>query len=50
MQVVAIDDDPLILHTLQMVLENDFGEVKVMDHPEQPQNPGDESPADQALA
>ncbi len=33
MQIVAIDDDPLIRHTLQMVLESDFGEVLTLDHP-----------------
>lgn len=33
MQIVAIDDDPLICHTLKMVLEEDFGEVLTLDHP-----------------
>ncbi|MEM8894589.1 MAG: sigma 54-interacting transcriptional regulator, partial [Bacteroidota bacterium] len=33
MQIVAIDDDQLIRHTLQMVLEGDFGEVITLDHP-----------------
>ena len=33
MQIVAIDDDPLICHTLSMVLEDEFGEILTLDHP-----------------
>lgn len=33
MQIVAIDDDPLICHTLKMVLEDEQGEVLTFDHP-----------------
>jgi two-component system response regulator HydG len=33
MQIVAIDDDPLICHTLSMVLEEEFGDVLTLDHP-----------------
>ncbi|MDW3193421.1 MAG: sigma-54 dependent transcriptional regulator [Cytophagales bacterium] len=27
MEILAVDDDPILLHTLQMVLEDDFGEI-----------------------
>lgn len=27
MEILAVDDDPILLHTIQMVLEDDFGEV-----------------------
>ncbi len=33
MQIVAIDDDPLICHTLKMVLEEEYGEILTLDHP-----------------
>ncbi|MEQ8713979.1 MAG: sigma-54 dependent transcriptional regulator [Cyclobacteriaceae bacterium] len=33
MQIVAIDDDPLICHTLKMVLEEEYGDVLTLDHP-----------------
>lgn len=33
MEIVAIDDDPLLLHTIKMVLEDDFGEVLTLTHP-----------------
>ncbi len=33
MEIVAIDDDPLLLHTIKMVLEEDFGEILTLSHP-----------------
>ena len=33
MDIVAIDDDPLLLHTIKMVLEEDFGEILTLTHP-----------------
>lgn len=33
MEIVAIDDDPLLLHTIQMVLEEDFGNILTLEHP-----------------
>ena len=34
MEILAIDDDPLLLHTIQMVLEDSFGEIQTQDHPD----------------
>jgi len=33
MEIVAIDDDPILLHTIKMVLEEDYGEILVLEHP-----------------
>lgn len=33
MEILAIDDDPLMLHTLSMVLEESFGEIHTLEHP-----------------
>ena len=33
MEIVAVDDDPILLHTIKMVLERDFGEVTTLEHP-----------------
>lgn len=33
MEIAAIDDDPLLLHTIQMVLEEDFGDILKLEHP-----------------
>ncbi len=33
MEILAIDDDPLMLHTIQMVLEEPFGEIHTLEHP-----------------
>ena len=33
MEIAAIDDDPLLLHTIKMVLEDDFGEILTLEHP-----------------
>lgn len=33
MEIAAIDDDPLLLHTIRMVLEEDFGEILTIEHP-----------------
>ena len=33
MQIVAIDDDPLMRHTLKMVLEEPFGDITTLEHP-----------------
>ncbi len=33
MQILAIDDDPLMLHTIAMVLEDSFGEIHTLEHP-----------------
>ena len=33
MEIVAIDDDPLLLHTIKMVLADDFGEILTLTHP-----------------
>ena len=38
MEIVAIDDDPLLLHTIKMVLEEDFGEILTLPHPRQLEN------------
>ena len=34
MEILAIDDDPLLLHTIKMVLEESFGEISALEHPE----------------
>lgn len=34
MDIVAIDDDPIMLHTISMVLEESFGEIITIEHPE----------------
>lgn len=33
MEIAAVDDDPILLHTIKMVLEEDFGEILTLDHP-----------------
>ena len=33
MEILAVDDDPLLLHTISMVLEEAFGEIKTLEHP-----------------
>ncbi|GAB5526884.1 MAG: sigma-54 dependent transcriptional regulator [Roseivirga sp.] len=33
MDILAIDDDPLMLHTVSMVLEEPFGEIHTLEHP-----------------
>ena len=33
MEILAIDDDPILLHTIQMVLEDSFGEIHTLEHP-----------------
>lgn len=33
MEILAIDDDPLLLHTIKMVLEEPFGEIHTLEHP-----------------
>lgn len=33
MDILAIDDDPLMLHTVSMVLEESFGEIHTLEHP-----------------
>lgn len=33
MEILAIDDDPLMLHTVSMVLEEAFGEIHTLEHP-----------------
>jgi len=33
MEIIAVDDDPILLHTIKMVLEKDFGEVITLEHP-----------------
>lgn len=33
MEFLAIDDDPLMLHTVSMVLDEPFGEIHTADHP-----------------
>lgn len=33
MEILAIDDDPLLLHTISMVLEEPFGEIHTLEHP-----------------
>ncbi len=33
MEFLAIDDDPLMLHTISMVLEEPFGEIHTSEHP-----------------
>lgn len=33
MEILAVDDDPLLLHTIQMVLEEDFGEIVQLENP-----------------
>ena len=35
MDILAIDDDPLMLHTVSMVLEDTFGEIHTAEHPSQ---------------
>lgn len=32
-EILAIDDDPLLLHTIRMVLEEPFGEIHTLEHP-----------------
>lgn len=34
MEILAIDDDPLMLHTIAMVLEDFFGEIHTLEHPD----------------
>lgn len=34
MFIAAIDDDPILLHTVQMVLEEEFGEIVKLNHPQ----------------
>jgi len=36
-QILALDDDPLLLHTISMVLEDTFGEIFTAEHPSQAQ-------------
>ncbi|MEP1097094.1 MAG: sigma-54 dependent transcriptional regulator [Cyclobacteriaceae bacterium] len=38
MEIIAVDDDPILLHTIKMVLEKDFGEVTTLQHPNQLEN------------
>lgn len=38
MEIIAIDDDPLMLHTIAMVLEDDFGVIQTATHPDQAQS------------
>lgn len=33
MDILALDDDPLMLHTIRMVLEESFGEIHTLEHP-----------------
>ncbi|MFY0606771.1 MAG: sigma-54-dependent Fis family transcriptional regulator [Cyclobacteriaceae bacterium] len=33
MEILAIDDDPILLHTIRMVLEEPFGEIQTLEHP-----------------
>lgn len=33
MEIIAVDDDPILLHTIRMVLEDDFGEILTLEHP-----------------
>ena len=33
MEILAVDDDPLLLHTISMVLEEPFGEIHTLEHP-----------------
>ncbi|MFT7020104.1 MAG: DNA-binding NtrC family response regulator [Cyclobacteriaceae bacterium] len=33
MEILAVDDDPLLLHTIQMVLERPFGEIQTLQEP-----------------
>lgn len=33
MEIIAVDDDPLLLHTIKMVLEKEFGEILTLEHP-----------------
>jgi DNA-binding NtrC family response regulator len=33
MEILAVDDDPLLLHTIQMVLEEPFGEIQTLQDP-----------------
>ncbi|OEK04592.1 sigma-54-dependent transcriptional regulator [Roseivirga misakiensis] len=33
MEILAIDDDDLMLHTISMVLEDAFGEIQTLEHP-----------------
>lgn len=35
MEIIAIDDDPIMLHTISMVLEEAFGEIATYTHPDQ---------------
>jgi len=37
-QIIAIDDDPLMLHTIAMVLEDDHGDILQAEHPSQAQS------------
>ena len=34
MEIIAVDDDPILLHTIAMVLEESFGEIGTFEHPE----------------
>ena len=38
MEIMAVDDDPILLHTIQMVLESEFGDIIKLNHPSQIQN------------
>lgn len=33
MEILAVDDDPLMLHTISVVLEEDFGDIQTSEHP-----------------
>ncbi len=33
MEIIAVDDDPLLLHTVRMVLEDSFGKIDTYQHP-----------------
>lgn len=32
-EILAVDDDPLLLHTIKMVLEEPFGDIHTLEHP-----------------
>ncbi len=38
MEIIAIDDDPIMLHTISMVLEESFGEINTLEHPDRLSN------------
>lgn len=33
MEIIAVDDDPILLHTIRMVLESEFGDILTLEHP-----------------